>query len=182
MMRNLIAAAACVAFMSGTALSQTAPAPAENAAPLTVTSKELFKPAAGAPPAAPDAAALTKASDGQILASGFLGKSVYSGDGDNAETIGKLNDFVIGPDGMVQAAVIGVGGFLGVGAKDVAVAANQLKLSTRSDGNSWLVLNTTKDQLSAAPAFERSDNFTEGVADPMKTGATSAPALPEAPK
>lgn len=179
MMKKLIAAAACVAFMSGTALSQTAPAPAENTVPLTVTNKELFKPAAGTPAAAQDAAALTKALEGQILASGFIGKPVYNGDGDNAETIGKLNDLVIGPDGMVQAAVIGVGGFLGVGEKDVAVAPNQLKLSTRSDGNSWLVLNTTKDQLSAAPAFERSANFTDGVADPMKTGATTAPAAPE---
>jgi len=71
-------------------------------------------------------------------------KAVYSGDTDIAESIGKLNDLVIGPDGMVQAAVIGVGGFLGVGQKDVAIAASQLKLSVRSDGNSWLVLNTTK--------------------------------------
>ncbi|PSH68258.1 photosystem reaction center subunit H [Phyllobacterium brassicacearum] len=182
MMKNLIATAACVALMSGTALAQTAPAPAETPAPLTVTNKELFKPSTGTMPAAPDASAMTTASEGQILASGFLGKSVYSGDGDNAETIGKLNDLVIGPDGMVQAAVIGVGGFLGVGQKDVAVAPDQLKLSIRSDGNSWLVLNTTKDQLNAAPSFERSANFTDGIADPMKTGSTSAPAVPDAPK
>ena len=47
---------------------------------------------------------------------------------------GKLNDLVIGKDGLVQTAVIGVGGFLGVGQKDVAVAPTQLKLSVRSDG------------------------------------------------
>jgi hypothetical protein len=146
----------------------------------------LFKPAPGTPPAAPDAAALTKASEGQILAAGFLGKAVYNGDSDTAESIGKLNDLVIGPDGMVQAAVIGVGGFLGVGEKDVAVAASQLKLSVRSDGNSWLVLPTTKDQLKAAPAFDRSANFTDGVADPMKASKTeaetTAPVAPETPK
>ncbi|MBB3236627.1 PRC-barrel domain-containing protein [Phyllobacterium endophyticum] len=171
MIRKLIAATACVAFMSGTALSQgVSPAPAENPAPLTVTSKEIFKPAPGSPPAA-DAANLTKVSDGQILASGFIGKAVYNGDDDNAETIGKLNDLLIGPDGMVQAAIVGVGGFLGVGDKDVAVAPAQLKLSMRSDGETWLVMNTTKDQLNAAPAFDRSTNFTDGVADPMKTGA-----------
>jgi hypothetical protein len=182
MIRKLIAATACVAFMSGTALSQTAPAPAETPAPLTVTNKELFKPAPGSSPAASTAGAMTKASEGQILASGFLGKGVYNGDGDNAESIGKLNDLVIGPDGMVQAAVIGVGGFLGVGEKDVAIPPAQLKLSMRSDGNTWLVVNTTKDQLSAAQAFDRSANFTEGVADPMKTSSTKpetpAPASP----
>jgi len=137
MIRNLIAATACVVLMYGTALSQTtapAPAPAETPAQLTVTNKELFKPAPGTPSAAPDIAALTKAAEGQILASGFLGKAVYDGDGDNAESIGKLNDLVTGPDGMVQTAVIGVGGFLGVGQKDVAVAPTQLKLSVRSDG------------------------------------------------
>lgn len=186
MIRNLIAATACAVLMSGTALSQTtAPAPAETPAPLTVTNKELFKPAPGAAPAAPEATAMTKASEGQILAAGFLGKSVYNGDGDAAESIGKLNDLVIGPDGMVQAAVIGVGGFLGVGQKDVAIAASQLKLSIRSDGNSWLVLNTTKDQLNTAPAFDRSANFTDGVADPMKASKAeaekTAPAVPEAP-
>jgi PRC-barrel domain protein len=182
MIRNLIATA-CVVLMSGTALGQTtAPAPAETPAPLTVTNKELFKPATGTPPAAPEAPALTKAVEGQILASGFLGKAVYNGDGDNAESIGKLNDLVIGPEGMVQAAVIGVGGFLGVGQKDVAVAPAQLKLSMRSDGNSWLVINTTKDQLNAAPAFDRSANFTDGVADPMKASqSTTAPAAPETP-
>jgi hypothetical protein len=141
---------------------------------LTVTNKELFKPAPGTPQAAPEAAAMTKASEGQILASGFLGKAVYNGDSDKAESIGKLNDLIIGPDGMVQTAVIGVGGFLGVGQKDVAVAASQLKLSIRSDGNSWLVLNTTTDQLKAAPAFDRSANFTDGAADPMKASKTAA--------
>jgi len=171
MIRNLVAATACVVLMSGTAYSQTAPAPAEPAKQLTVTNKELFKPTSGAP-AAPDATSMTKAGDGQILASGFIGKQIYNGDGDNAETVGKLNDLVIGPDGMVQAAVVGVGGFLGVGEKDVAIPPSQLKLSTRSDGKTWLVMNTTKDQLAAAPAFDRNAGFTDGVADPMKTGST----------
>jgi len=164
--------------------SDHGPAPAETPAPLTVTNKELFKPATGMPPAAPEAAALTQAAEGQLLASGFLSKAVYNGDGDNAESIGKLNDLVIGPEDMVQAAVIGVGGFLGVGQKDVTVAPTQLKLSMRSDGNSWLVMNTTKDQLNAAPAFDRSANFTDGVADPMKASQSEAdatPAVPETP-
>lgn len=174
-MRTLTLATACVAFMSGAALSQTAPAPAESPAPLTVTNKELFKPTAAAP-----TAPLTKAAEGQILSSEFLGKAVYDGDGDNAETIGKLSDLVIGPDGMVQAAVIGVGGFLGVGEKDVAVAPSELKLSQRSDGKTWLVMSTSKDELAAAPAFDRSANFTEGVADPMKTGATNNETPPPA--
>ena len=178
MIKKLVLATACVVLMSGTAFSQTAPTQSEPAQPLTVTNKELFKPAPGQPAAA-DTMSMTKVGEGQILAAEFIGTSIYNGDGDNAETIGKLNDLIIGPDGMVQAAVVGVGGFLGVGEKDVAVAPSQLKLTTRSDGKSWLVMNTTKDQLAAAPAFDRKAGFTDGVADPMKTGSTNeTPATP----
>jgi hypothetical protein len=177
MIRTLVATTAGLAMMTGVALSQATAPQAETAPPMTVESKELFKPMTGTTIDA-NAPIFLKATEGQILASGFVGTAVYNGDGDNAETIGKLNDIIIGPDGTVQAAVVGVGGFLGVGEKDVAVAPTQLKLSKRSDGNTWLVMNTTKDQLNSAPAFERSDNFTDGVADPAKadkntTGSTT---------
>ena len=46
----------------------------------------------------------------------------------------------------------GVGGFLGVGQKDVAMPFKELKVSTR-DGKDWLVLNRTKDELKMARAF-----------------------------
>jgi hypothetical protein len=55
-------------------------------------------------------------------------------------------------DGNVMMAVIGVGGALGAGQKEVAVPFKELKISSRN-GKEWLVLNRTKDDLKNAPAY-----------------------------
>jgi len=89
---------------------------------------------------------------GQMLATGMIGSYVY---GPNNETIGDVNDFVLDRDGKIAAAVIGVGGFLGVGERNVAVPFAQIRMQER-DGRSTLTLNATKDQLQQAPAFDRS--------------------------
>jgi PRC-barrel domain len=59
---------------------------------------------------------------------------------------------MIDSNGTVTGAIIGVGGFLGVGQKDVVIPFKELKVSTR-DGKEWLVLNRTKDELKLAPAY-----------------------------
>src|SRR5262249_23241154 len=56
-------------------------------------------------------------------------------------------------DGNVTTAVIGVGGFLGAGQKDIAVPFKDLKITTR-DGKEWLTLNRTKDELRSMPGYE----------------------------
>jgi len=56
--------------------------------------------------------------------------------------------------GNVTTAVVGVGGFLGVGEKNVAVPFKDLKVVTRGDKD-WLVLNQTKQELKMAPAFDK---------------------------
>ena len=57
-------------------------------------------------------------------------------------------------NGNVTTAIVGVGGFLGVGKKDVAVPFKDLKVASR-DGKDWLVLNQNKEDLKMAPAFEK---------------------------
>jgi hypothetical protein len=52
--------------------------------------------------------------------------------------IGKITDLVIDSNGNVTTAMIGVGGFVGAGQKDVAIPFKELKVSTR-DGKDWLV-------------------------------------------
>jgi sporulation protein YlmC with PRC-barrel domain len=86
------------------------------------------------------------------LASDVYGAGVYDR---NDNKIGDVDDLVIKQDGTISQAVIGVGGFLGVGQKDVAVAFTDLKVKTKND-KSWLVLDTTKDKLKAAPKFDKS--------------------------
>jgi sporulation protein YlmC with PRC-barrel domain len=61
---------------------------------------------------------------GSYRASDLMGKDVY---GANNEDIGEINDVIIGRDGQVMAVVVGVGGFLGIGEKDVAVPMQSLQ-------------------------------------------------------
>ena len=79
-------------------------------------------------------------------ASKLLGSDIYN---DQGEKIGKLDDFIVGSDAKVSVAVIGVGGFLGMGARKVAVPAT---LFERKDGKTVLT-GATKDKLKALPEF-----------------------------
>lgn len=69
------------------------------------------------------------------------------------ETIGEIADVVLGPDSRVKSWVVGVGGFLGIGTKYVAVDPSALRLD-RGDGKTLkAMINTDKDQLRAAPEY-----------------------------
>jgi sporulation protein YlmC with PRC-barrel domain len=66
--------------------------------------------------------------------------------------IGDVDDVLIDKEGKVTAMIIAVGGFLGMGEKDVAVPFSSVRASEKN--NKWyLVLNTTKDALKSAPGF-----------------------------
>jgi hypothetical protein len=69
------------------------------------------------------------------------------------ETIGDINELVLGKDGKVAAVIIGVGGFLGIGEREVAVSFNSLQMRRDQNNNLNLVLNATKDVLNDAPAW-----------------------------
>jgi sporulation protein YlmC with PRC-barrel domain len=152
MIRNLLATTAVATLIATGAFAQeattTAPAPAD--------------------PAVQDQAAVVKA-DGH-LATQIIGETVYNGTGDDAQNIGDVNDIVIGADGNIEAVVIGVGGFLGLGEKNVAVDFAQLDWAER-DGDRWLVAPTTKEQLEQQAAFDRS------AYEPAMTTAASDPAV-----
>jgi len=85
------------------------------------------------------------------LASNWIGKSLYNGADEN---LGSINDILIGTDGGVRAVIVGVGGFLGIGEKDVAVSFDAVEPYTDEDGNVELRINATQDQLEAAPEFK----------------------------
>ncbi|MBL0374552.1 PRC-barrel domain-containing protein [Rhizobium sp. KVB221] len=102
-----------------------------------------------------------------IRASQLIGQTVYAAEtpvdlnmplndpDKNWANIGEINDVVLGSDQSIRAAVIGVGGFLGMGEKDVAVSIRDVKFI--KDGDSpesyFLVVNATKDALDNAPAY-----------------------------
>jgi sporulation protein YlmC with PRC-barrel domain len=73
--------------------------------------------------------------------------------------IGDIDDVLIDKQGNVTAVLVGVGGFLGMGEKDVAIPISALHASEKN--NKWyLVLNTTKDALKAAPGFKYDETKT----------------------
>ena len=77
----------------------------------------------------------------------ILGKSIYN---DKGEVIGKADDIIVAPDKAVSYAIIGAGGFLGVGKHDVAIPVSQLK---QSDGK-FVLAGATKEAIKAMPPFE----------------------------
>jgi sporulation protein YlmC with PRC-barrel domain len=89
----------------------------------------------------------------------WLASDIYKADVyDNAENkIGVVTDLIMDNSGNVTTAVVGVGGFLGAGKKEVAVHFKDLKVMSR-DGKDWLVLNQTKEEFKAAPAYDKKTN------------------------
>lgn len=122
-----------------------------------------------------------------MLASNVIGKTVYTGVDEEGEAIGEVKDVVINAAGATEALVIGVGGFLGIGEKDVAVNFDRASWSER-DGSKILVVSMTKADLEAAPAFQRKavmdgavtkDTAATKPAAPADSAATTPLATPE---
>jgi len=87
---------------------------------------------------------------GEVLASSLIGSTV---EGPSGEALGDINDVVLNDEGIVDGVVIGVGGFLGIGEKNVAVSFDAIERSTDAGGNIVLTLNTTAEDLESAPQY-----------------------------
>lgn len=76
---------------------------------------------------------------------------------DDMDNIGQINEIVLSNDGEVRAIVIGVGGFLGMGEKNVAVTMDQVAFSADPDDRDdmFIVVNTGADLLKASPNYDR---------------------------
>jgi sporulation protein YlmC with PRC-barrel domain len=66
--------------------------------------------------------------------------------------IGEISDVLLGRDGKVEAFIVSVGGFLGLGEKDVAVPFAAIRASQKN-GTWYLTMNATKDSLKAAHGY-----------------------------
>lgn len=151
MIRKLLATTAILTVVSTGAFAQTT-APTTEPAPATPPAATEAAPAAPmAPGVAVDQSEVT--ADGQ-LASNLIGENVYNSTAEDAEKVGDVNDLVLSKDGMVEAIVIGVGGFLGIGEKDVAIDFKTIDWAER-DGDRWIVIEATADQLKELPDFDR---------------------------
>lgn len=143
MRKYTIIAAALTAALATPAFAQSTTAPATSAAPHAATTT-------AATPASANFLQTQQSSDWR--GSKLIGASVYGPD--NA-SIGEINDLIVGTDGKISAVVVGVGGFLGVGQKDVALPFENISVTRKADSASIdkIKVSYTKDQLKNAPKF-----------------------------
>ena len=166
-MKRLLLSTALLAAFGGAALSQTATD--TNTSTTNSTTTAPAPAAGGAATANSGGMFRTERAAGDFLASDFIGMRIYASDNavndtaangvqQNWKDIGEVNDVVLKQDGTVQAVLVDIGGFLGIGERKVAVEMPALKfVSDDSTANSaddfFLVLNADQATLQNAPAY-----------------------------
>jgi sporulation protein YlmC with PRC-barrel domain len=143
-MKKLVAAVALVSvfgfLLTVSALAQPAPGPGTTREP-TITR-----------PATPGV--MTPSTINEVYASKIIGASVKSAEG---ESLGKIDELVIDPhDARIKAAVVSVGGILGLGAKSVAIPWDKMTMGTGADRDT-IVVAMGKDELEKAPGWQKSE-------------------------
>lgn len=114
-----------------------------------------------------------------ILAKGdLIGQTVYAPD---KAKIGSISDLILTKDGRsVEGFVIGVGGFLGLGEKSVAMKIDRLTMASGADGTMQLTMDAKKEELTNTPTFKsKADQEAEKAAEQR---AREAPAQRPTPK
>ncbi len=80
----------------------------------------------------------------------------------SASKIGKIDDVLVSDSGQVSALIVGVGGFLGAGEKDVAVPFTAVTWATK-DSKKYLTMAATKDDLKSAQGLKYDSDKTAWV-------------------
>ena len=140
----------------------------------TTTAASAQQPA---PPAqrqaGPAAQAMTAIPNNSATVTHWYKQNVYD-PGDNK--IGEIMDVLLDREGKATALIIGVGGFLGMGEKDVAVPFNSVQVTSKDNNKWYLVMNATKDSLKAAKGFKYDRNAMTWIPEESSTtGGTPAP-------
>jgi sporulation protein YlmC with PRC-barrel domain len=134
MLKQFATAAAIAAFVTGAAYAQQPERPATTGA---------------APPAAA-ASTMSSIPTNTSTVTNWYRQDVY--DPSDAK-IGEISDVLVDNDGKISAFIVSVGGFLGLGEKDVAVPFSAVH-ATQKNGKWWLTMNATKDALKSAPGYK----------------------------
>jgi sporulation protein YlmC with PRC-barrel domain len=100
---------------------------------------------------APAEAKFSTVSKDEMFSSKVKGLNVYN---QKNESVGEITDIAI-KNHQVDALILSVGGFLGMGERYVAVSPSSVNIRRDDKNNKWLAsMNTTKDALKAAPEFK----------------------------
>jgi sporulation protein YlmC with PRC-barrel domain len=155
MIRKLMASTAVLALMSTGAFTIAQAQDNQTNPPVVEEQAQTAAPAEEAKPTTELAAseqALTP--DQPTFATASIGKSVFSSEDPESDNIGDINDLILSEEGSITHAVVGVGGFLGIGEKNVAVPFDELKV-VEKDGDIRFVYTSSREELEAAPALDR---------------------------
>ncbi|MEM5501085.1 PRC-barrel domain-containing protein [Ahrensia kielensis] len=120
----------------------------------------------------------------QMTSDDLIGSDIKNTAG---ESLGDVEQIIVSTEGDLAGIIVGVGGFLGIGEKSVAINFDAITFETDPDsGDTLLVLNSTKEELEAAPEFttkeqQASEEEAMTTAEPMAETPV-APETMEAPK
>jgi sporulation protein YlmC with PRC-barrel domain len=173
MLKHVFAATALAALVASPALAQSPSSSSQSSTPPTSASPAPGS-GSGAASANKDAFLQDQASS-DWRASKLIGTNVYGPDNGK---IGDVSDVLLDSNGSVHAVIIGVGGFLGVGQKDVAVPFSAMTVTRSSDGDKIekITVKYTKADLQSAPSFKYREASAAGTAP---SGSGSGGAAPE---
>ena len=149
MTKRTLTAAALAVVLAAPAFAQSTTAPTSPAATSPAASQSSM-PSSSSSTTAGSFMQSQQATDWR--GSKLIGATVYGSDN---SSIGEINDLVLASDGKVNGVVIGVGGFLGVGEKNVAVPFEKLHVTRKADSAAIdkITVSFTKDELKNAPTY-----------------------------
>lgn len=123
----------------------------DPAAPVTTTDTATA-PADNSGAVATDKSSLTEMPMGDIRSEDLVGTTVYGADD---VKVGEIGDIALAADQKIDAVIVDVGGFLGMGEKEVALGMDNLKVMADKDGKKYLYTPFTKDQFEKQAAYDK---------------------------
>ena len=139
-------------FKTGAGVAALAIALGFTPALAQTTSPERRPAAATEAPKTPITGQILAQDASTVLAKELIGQTVYAPD---KTKIGSISDLILSKDGKsVEGFVIGVGGFLGIGEKSVALKLDRLQVGQTPEGTMQLTMDAKKDELANAPTFK----------------------------
>ncbi len=145
-------------LMSGAVVGLLAAAPVAMAQTTTTPTTPT------SPPTVTPAPAPSMTTPGQADAKKLIGRNIKNA---NNDTVGEIKSVYLDKDGKVQTVIVGVGGFLGMGEREVALAWSDLQVSNNGE---QVMVNMTKDQLKGLPEYKYRDPKYRGTVFTDTTG------------
>lgn len=196
LIKTMISKSALAAMLAGTALTLGSAGAMAQAADDASASEPMQQDGGAAtssgmeqadPELATEGGFITQQASSQTMAKSIIGISLRDGSGDDAKEIGKVTDLILDGNNRLQGVVVGVGGFLGIGQKDVGIPWEELEQI--DPANKTAVTDLTKEELNDAPAFmtteqkEREEQAQRQMEENQSQSAPAAgtPAAPAAP-